>query len=532
MTDGTLSSWKPPTGTTFPSTLDIYYQPALVITIPTENMCCGNFDQKFSDPPEKIPDPQSQLQELESQIVQLKALLDDLEHRCVPMLKREINRRFPPILRLPPELSSQIFTAAFPENSWNAWQSTTPLLFGKVCSTWRRIAWSTPRLWNTISLRHQKYTSVHIELFEEWLERSGRCPLSIQISYPSLHKSLSPPSTTFWQIIHLISSSSGRWRNLDLDFSDPALFERFCLTLSNRHVPLLTSLSVKLGTTDDPHHYIQLFRHAPQLRYVRLRGAASLRTLILPISQLARVWLAYTTIDEFLILLRDNPQLSNCIFDCIERGSTHDLPHVSVDRLEALDIYLGDRRAAWELFDYLTIPSMRELTINTYILPLRASSFISFVQRSGCMLQRLSLSSTTMSVKHFDDCMRAIPSLVELDLQYMIVTGREGTDGISSVLNVNLSGCLLPNLRKLRYTTQFICLPGWLDVISSRWRLHDEASPRPTFKTTSLQTSRLQSIILSSNTRDIPDAVILEGFSKFAAEGMEISLTTHDRKWL
>jgi len=136
-----------------------------------------------------------------------------------------------------------------------------------------------------------------------------------------------------------------------------------------------------------------------------------------------------------------------------------------------------------------------------------------------------------MSEKDFVDCMRAIPSLVELDLQYMIITGGDGTDGTSRVLNVDSSGCLLPNLRKLRYTTQFIYLPGWLDMMSSRWRLDDEPSPRPTFKT-SIKPSRLQSIVLSSSTRDIPDAVVLAGFGKFAAEGMEISLTTHDRTWL
>jgi hypothetical protein len=492
-------------------------------------MTCDNFEHSFSDPPEKITDPRSQLQEVESQIARLKALLDELEHRRVPLLKREINRRFPPILRLPPELSSQIFIAAFPENSW---QSATPLLFGKICSTWRRIAWSTPRLWSTISLRRHKYTDAHIELFGEWLQRSGQCSLSIYITCPSIrvHNDLNLAKTTsFWQIIHLISSSSERWRNLDVDFSDPTLFERLCSILSKNHLPLLTSLSIKLGRSD-LDHYIQPVRNAPQLRYVRLRGAASLKSLILPIHQLTRVWLAYTPLDECLVLLRDNPQLSNCIFDCIERGNTHDLPHVSVNQLESLDIYLGDRRAAWELFDCLTIPSMRELTIHTYVLPLRPASFISFVQRSECVLQRLSLSSTTMSERDFVDCMQVIPSLVELDLQYMIVTGGDGTDGTSRVLNADLSGCLLPNLRKVRYTTQFIYLPGWLDMMSSRWRLDDEAAPRPT-KTT-LRASRLQSVVLSSNTRDIPDAGTLAGFSKFAAEGMEISLITHDRTWL
>jgi hypothetical protein len=465
-------------------------------------------------------DPRCQLKKLESEITRLKALLDELEHERAPLLKKEINRRFPPILRLPHELSAQIFTTAFPENSRNTWRSATPLVLGKVCSTWRRIAWSTPRLWNTISLRRPQYSSVHIELLGEWLERSGQCLLYIHITYPGFHNGLTQVKTTpLWQIVHLLSSFSKRWGKLDLDFSDFILFEKFCSISGPHDLPLLSSLSIKLGRTMDPHHFIQPFRQAPELLSLRLSGAASLKSLILPIHRLTRVWLGYTPLDECLDLLRDNPQLVHCTFDCIERGSnTQNLSHVSTNQLESLDLYLGDRRAASDLFDYLTIPSLNELAIHTYVFQFRTSSFISFIERSGCVLQRLSLSSATISEKEFVDCMRVIPSLVELDLQYMTVTSGQRAEGTSRALNVDISGDLLPNLRKLSCTTQFIYLPGWLDMLLSRWN--------------PLQPSQLRFVALLSATRDIPDATTLAGFRKLVAEGMDITLATHDRRWL
>jgi hypothetical protein len=465
-------------------------------------------------------DPRRQLGKLESEIAQLKALLDELEHRRAPLLKKEINRLFPPILRLPHELSAQIFTAAFPENSRYTWQSATPLVLGKVCSAWRCIAWSTPRLWNTISLRRPQYSNVHIELLRQWLERSAQCPLYIHITYPGFHNGLTQVKTTpLWQIVHLVSSFTERWGQLDLDFSDPILFEKFCSISGQHDLSILSSLSIKLGKTMDPHHFIKPLRHAPELRSLRLSGAASLKSLILPIHQLTRVWLGYTPLNECLDLLRDNPQLAHCTFDCIERGSnTQNLSHVSTDQLESLDLYLGDRRAASDLFDYMTIPSLRDLAIHTYVFKFRPSSFISFTERSACVLQRLSLSSATMSEKEFVDCLRGIPSLVELDIQYMTVTSGERAEGTSRALNVDISGDLLPNLRKLRCTTQFIYLPGWLDMLLSRWN--------------PLQPSQLQFVALLSSTRDIPDAITLAGFRKLVAEGMDISLATHDRTWL
>ena len=145
------------------------------------------------------------------------------------------------------------------------------------------------------------------------------------------------------------------------------------------------------------------------------------------------------------------------------------------------------------------------------------------------MLQRLSLSSARMSESQFVDCLRVTPSIVEHELKYVTITDGGGTFEASRVLNIGISFCLLPNLQKLMYTTQFIDLSGWLEVLLSRWKPTAGQGPSDqTFR----KTSRLQSVTLVSSTGHVPDASTLGGFRKLAEEGMEISLVTDVKVWL
>lgn len=60
----------------------------------------------------------------------------------------------------------------------------TPLFIGSICSSWRRIAWSTPSLWSTFSLGFRSDDSLSntkIELLEQWLSRTRNLPLSITL---------------------------------------------------------------------------------------------------------------------------------------------------------------------------------------------------------------------------------------------------------------------------------------------------------------------------------------------------------------
>ncbi|PPQ85852.1 hypothetical protein CVT26_001943, partial [Gymnopilus dilepis] len=91
-----------------------------------------------------------------------------------------------PAVCLPFEIISKIFAfglVAYEEDKVAGRTTTLPLTLGKVCHTWRSAAWSSSQLWSTFSLRITKdRCSVQAILLQEWLERSGRRPLSIDIS--------------------------------------------------------------------------------------------------------------------------------------------------------------------------------------------------------------------------------------------------------------------------------------------------------------------------------------------------------------
>ncbi|KAK7683198.1 hypothetical protein QCA50_013871 [Cerrena zonata] len=142
--------------------------------------------------------------ELESSRKRVKKLTDDIqeaeeklarlvrESRCTIRLmeneKSELEQRvehtlayLSPLRRLPRELLQEIFLFNFEDYPCCAW------VLSSVCSIWRRVALSMPRLWSKIRLVTSLETPA--DTVRLWLERSGsQIPLDIEIF---LH---SPPS--------------------------------------------------------------------------------------------------------------------------------------------------------------------------------------------------------------------------------------------------------------------------------------------------------------------------------------------------
>ena len=121
------------------------------------------------------------------------------------------------------------------------------MVLTRVCSLWRSVALSSPRIWTrlhiplpgdprvssnyvminarTLELRRQKFSktmALRCQAVKEWLDRSGSCPLSLSIAYPFDY---APPigngegeddddgADPLFQIIH---SSAPRWEHLNL----------------------------------------------------------------------------------------------------------------------------------------------------------------------------------------------------------------------------------------------------------------------------------------------------------------------------
>jgi hypothetical protein len=263
-------------------------------------------------------DPRRQLEELDSKVAHLEALLEQLKGKQIP-LKRQINRLCAPVLRLPPELSSEIFLAYLPVGriSPRNGLARTPLVLGSVCSDWRNQAWSMPWLWNRICVclnrrRQRQCTPTVTGLLEEWLALSRDLPLSIDLRYD---ERVDSDEAIVTAIITVIASFCERWHSIS--FSLPSsLFQAFrCV---QGRLTRLTSVTLSLWKTDGQHvveDAVQLFSVAPRLQ--KVEWWLDWNRSVLPMAQLTHLSVHPRDFEVCLDILRSSPRLIKGDFLCV-----------------------------------------------------------------------------------------------------------------------------------------------------------------------------------------------------------------------
>ena len=115
-----------------------------------------------------------------------------------------------PARRLLPDILREIFHHCLGNRNYPVLSATdAPMLLTRVCSLWRSVALSSPRIWSRLHIplpgdpqysftyesnvgqalepRRQMFSKrmqLRCQAVKEWLDRSGSCPLSLSISYP------------------------------------------------------------------------------------------------------------------------------------------------------------------------------------------------------------------------------------------------------------------------------------------------------------------------------------------------------------
>ena len=470
-----------------------------------------------------VAEPQRQLADLYSEIARLQVQINELENKQTSF-KREINARTP-LFQLPPEVFSEIFAIclgkAGPQNPPDHCVSiATPLLFGRVCSTWRQIAWSTPKLWTSLLLELER--SVDPALIHQWLVRSSNHLISI---YATLRKLNPEPTSAILEIMHLISQHSERWQ--DISFQLPS-FCYLALEGIQDRLPNLNYISI-----DSAAARLNLFSVAPFLRIVHVK-ADHLNGFILPLNQLTELSIDSHDAVESLDMLRRSPDVVTCSIRGWFEGNIglHQNPtRILADKLESLhlEFQLEFIDPMSDVFDSLTLPAIRNLSCAGVEHPFPYSSFVSLIFRSSCSLRTLSLTALYVSDVEFAECLQALPLLNKLTLTKVQVTSR-----LLYMLkpcyssNANAS-CLLPSL------DTFECL-GLLDLdfsvlaslLQSRWNI------RQTLNTLDApyRIARLQSVKFGVTRVSAPKTSTLVLLRNLLEEGMEISLVTGAGTWL
>jgi hypothetical protein len=427
------------------------------------------------------------------------------------------------VQRLPCELLSEIFLHCAGGGVDAVSTIRMPLLTTQICKEWRAIAISTPSLWCRLFLSiNERQVASHSELAATLLARSGLCPLTIYIFWEE------HPYTSSHPVLDIIAQHSHHWYNMLL-FLPMRAFPAF--SAIKGCLPLLTELT--LGTEDDIFPYpllldpaLEMFESAPQLRCFESINLSP-HVFRLPWAQLRRCPMMSAAVDECIDVLRRSPNLEECRFICLCRSfsTPHPLVPVQLSHLRSISIMIP----TWnpyvdvnDLFEHLTSPLLRSLEIYDLQSTL-GPQFFSFLSRSPD-IERLGLRRTSLTDEDVIQCLRAVPSLIHLDIE-------EQRPGLT--INHNLmsqltyrrpssedggSPYLAPMLTsiRLRHDNHDTTIDQVIvDMIQSRWTLDGTAGSRA-------QVMRLQSVLFVTIHPINPQIMSL--VDVFKTEGLDIEM--------
>lgn len=428
-------------------------------------------------------DPREQLAILEAEVARVSATLVGLMNECIS-LKRNINDQYSPfLLCLPVEIISEVFSFCLPtfdpkSDIPNPGDAFTPFVFGAVCASWRRIAWSTPMLWSTLTFRLTSPLNIHtqVNLLEEWLARSGQLPLSIRLTSSD---DFSWTGVSSEGVIQAIRKHAHRWHDLIIHLPS-SCYRHLPTSEEASGFPLLRSFILKPpGGQGDRVHRINI-PLSPNLRYLSL-SCLYLRSIVFHFEVLTHVELESFYIDEILEMLRQTTALYSLTAKRILSGDDrHDPPEdpVVLSNLEEICIVNDKGTDIQLLFDKISTPKLNILSYTAEGLqPIPAHDIVALIKRSECNLETLSILHAPIREEPLQVLLAALSSLKSLKIAMPTLTSIRHaplTDAVLQTLDpdyarANKLSCSLPELESLSYAgAQGFTWEAFLNVLESR----------------------------------------------------------------
>lgn len=401
-----------------------------------------------------LPEPEEPLSGMKGDIDDLVQHID--QHRALTS----------PIRRIPQEILQEIFIHCLPTNR-NAIMSAreAPLTLGRVCSSWRSISISTPRLWTTVHVpipdgyldfewklcsgdiapadrvvAAKRIADLRTAALKEWLNRSRSLP--VNISFTHRDHSLPPISVPALQshhshpIVDTILSVAHRWRKISI--AAPAQTMVRFLTHSPHELPFLESLdfdfSLGRAFSEIPLQDQNIYR-TPSLRKLYLmhpRGDCSQ----LPVSwaQLTDLTIERKWRTNFCLrlpqaaeLLSRCPRLVRCRLEIPFAAKTPvEFPLIVLPDLESLTIL--EVTDVTSMFNCLDLPVLREVEYHTALTPsfARRPSLLTLLKKSNGLIRKFATSPQTFTKTELIECLRFIPSATTLIFKRSLAQVPEG----------------------------------------------------------------------------------------------------------
>jgi hypothetical protein len=336
--------------------------------------------------------------------------------------------------RLPPDVVREIFVACLPTTTntvMSVWEA--PLVLCRICSAWRSIALSTPRLWASLHLpvnfvlnkKEQRMSAV-----TRWLQLSGACPVSFSVmeDHPAWGMQWDYADPDVIAFIKLLAEFSDRWCSVEFSHVSRAAM----LGLAGIHTPMMNSL--KITAEVSVLCQLDVFR-APSLHALALhaQGPEQLDEFVL---DLPLFWdrLTHLHLDSsgpqspsqglslysVFVLLGRCPQLASFAF----RANAALYRADSISRVISLPFLTSfilfepgilEPSSVGHLMEHLSMPELRHLHVPT--VPRRVvptANFLVVIGTRSPLIETLVMNLRPFNKRSLLEGLRCFPSLTKL----------------------------------------------------------------------------------------------------------------------
>ncbi|KAJ7244931.1 hypothetical protein C8J57DRAFT_1363397, partial [Mycena rebaudengoi] len=115
-----------------------------------------------------------------------------------------------------------------------------PILLCSICSAWRTLALSSPRLWSSLTI-HISFVlekEERLAALAEWLARAGACPLSLTVVNTGMFE---PAAPGYEVLMGILAKSASQWRAIKVEKIPTVCLYRLC----DIHAPTLTAIDIE-----------------------------------------------------------------------------------------------------------------------------------------------------------------------------------------------------------------------------------------------------------------------------------------------
>ncbi|KAJ7643769.1 hypothetical protein FB45DRAFT_1052660 [Roridomyces roridus] len=320
------------------------------------------------------------LQEPVAELARLDALISHLvaQKASLQVVVDSHRALLSPIRRIPEDVLREIFISCLPDDHDALIEVTeAPMLLGRICGLWRRVANSTPRLWSSVYIPPLVSGANGIEppkgmeqrlgmLLQAWFDRSGLCSLSVSLAQPRDQDEV--PSVVLAQLLRV----SRRLRSFRYEGSGSGLSA--LLQLGAEQLPMLESILMDglRGSRWPPpvldHSNIFCI---PALRRLSLQGEVNLLALPIAWAQLTEINSdcvsnhTSLTPDDALEVLHRCTKLVRCRLSQLDphTGLTFTPRDIHLPHLQALRLDFYYSMDPMDLLECLTMPKLHYLQL-------------------------------------------------------------------------------------------------------------------------------------------------------------------------